>query len=293
MKNQSPKQSKFTLILVAVVIRWAMMFILIFALITLVDFVSSLLAPQSSSGSVAFRIIFAAVGSVIANLFAQIFIAPRMNRQYREFRKILVNIANDGYSDETIAKMEELFSVCSAEPKKNAPYINQYAMFLAEAYLSLHIYDKAEEMLKAVELDFMEAQASDPNSLPAQHNIVMIYVLWVQLYAALGDKEMVENQLREGEKYFSKYRSKNEVTDYFIDTAYFESLIIHLQYENALKLLDKYSEIEQLKFGISLDKARCLKKMGRVEEADALFDKAYELASNDWRRHTVLLERNK
>ena len=85
----------------------------------------------------------------------------------------------------------------------------------------------------------------------------------------------------------------NEITDYFIDTAYFESLMIHGQYDNAIKLLDKYASDEQLIFGVCLDKARCLMKMDRKDEAEALFDKAHDLATNDWRRKTVELERIK
>ena len=269
--------------------RWAMMFIIIFSLITLIDLISS----GSGGGSLSFQVIFAAVGSVIVNIIAYFFIIPKLNNQYGVFRKILMKIAESGYSDDIIAQMEKQLRVCQAEPKKYTQYINQYAMFLAEAYLSLQDYSKAEEKLNIADIDYMEEQAKNPNSLPAQHNIVMLCVLWIQLYSALGEKGKVEDQLRFSEKYFSKYRGMNEITDYFMDTAYFESLMIHGQYDNALKLLDKYAADEQLTFGVCLDKARCLLKMNKKDEAAVLFDKAYSLATNDWRRKTVELERNK
>lgn len=290
MKKRSAKHSKLLLSFAALFMRWAMMFIVIFSLITLIDLISS---GNGRGGSVVFRIVFAAVGSVIVNFIAYFFIIPKLNKQYGVFRKILMRIAESGYSGDIIAQMEEQLRVCQSEPQKYTPYINQYAMFLAEAYLSLQEYNKAEEKLKIADMDFMEQQAKNPNSLPAQHNIVMLCVLWVQFYSALGEKSKVEDQLRFSEKYFSKYRGMNEITDYFIDTAYFESLMIHGQYDNAIKLLDKYASDEQLIFGVCLDKARCLMKMDRKDEAEALFDKAHDLATNDWRRKTVELERIK
>jgi len=269
-----------------------MMFIIIFSLLTLVDLFSSGFGRQQNTNSVAFRVAFAAVASVLANLVSRLIIMPRLNRQYNVFRRILQKIAEYGYSDDVIAKMEEELTFCRAEPRKYTAYSNQYAMFLAEAYLSLRQFDKAEEKLEIADIDFMQIQAKNPESLPAQHNIIMLCVLWVQLYAARNDKKKVEDQLRNSERYFSKYRGMNEITDYFMDTAYFESLMIHQQYDNALKLLDKYSKDEQLSFGVFLDKARCLKKMGRHDEAASFFDRAYEQATNDWRRKTVDIERN-
>ncbi|SHM33723.1 hypothetical protein [Ruminococcus flavefaciens] len=287
MKEPTPKTNKLILIFTALFMRWAMMFIIIFSLTSLIDIISG-----QKANTIGFRVLFAAVGSVIANLVARLFILPRLNKQYSVFRRILQKIAEHGYSDEVIAKMEEQLTFCRAEPRKYTAYTNQYAMFLAEAYLSLKQFDKSEEKLEIADIDFMQIQAKNPESLPAQHNIVMLCVLWVQLYAGRNDKKMVEDQLRNGERYFSKYRGMNEITDYFIDTAYFESLMIHDQYNNALKLLDKYANDEQLSFGVFLDKARCLKRMGKAEEADAFFNKAYDAASNDWRRKTVDIERS-
>ena len=286
MKGPSPKTNKYILIFTSLFMRWAIMFIIIFSLTSLIDIISG-----QKANTLAFRLIFAAVGSVIANLIARLLILPRLNKQYSVFRKILQKIAENGYSDDVISKMEEQLTFCRAEPRKYTAYTNQYAMFLAEAYLSLRQFDKAEEKLEIADIDFMQLQAKNPESLPAQHNIVMLCVLWVQLYAGRNDKKMVEDQLRNSERYFAKYRGMNEITDYFMDTAYFESLMIHGQYDNALKLLDKYAKDEQLSFGVFLDKARCLKKMGRLEDADNFFNKAYEKASNDWRRKTVELER--
>lgn len=293
MKEPYSKRNKFIMIFTAVFMRWAMMFIIIFSLISLIDLFSSGLSGRQNANSVTFRVIFAAVGSVIANLVARLFILPRLNRQYMVFRKILQKIAECGYSDEVISKMEEQLTFCRAEPRKYTAYTNQYAMFLAEAYLSLRQFEKAEAKLEIADIDFMQVQAKNPESLPAQHNIVMLCVLWVQLYAGRNDKKKVEDQLRNSERYFAKYRGMNEITDYFMDTAYFESLMIHEQYDNALKLLNKYAKDEQLSFGVFLDKARCLKKMGKLDEAAAFFDRAYEQATNDWRRKTVDIERNK
>ncbi len=286
MKEPSPKTNKYILIFTSLFMRWAIMFIIIFSLTSLIDIISG-----QRSNTIAFRVVFAAVGSVIANLIARLIILPRLNKQYSVFRKILQKIADCGYSDDVISKMEEQLTFCRAEPRKYTAYTNQYAMFLAEAYMSLRQFDKAEEKLEIADIDFMQLQAKNPESLPAQHNIVMLCVLWVQLYAGRNDKKMLEDQLRNSERYFAKYRGMNEITDYFMDTAYFESLMIHEQYENALKLLDKYTKDEQLSFGVFLDKARCLKKMGRHEDANSYFDKAYETATNDWRRKTVELER--
>ena len=198
MKEPSSKTNKYILIFTALFMRWAMMFIIIFSLISLIDIIS-----VQRSNTIAFRLLFAAAGSVIANLIAHFLILPQLNKQYSVFRKILQKIADCGYSDDVISKMEEQLTFCRAEPRKYTAYTNQYAMFLAEAYISLRQFDKAEEKLEIADIDFMQLQAKNPESLPAQHNIVMLCVLWVQLYAGRNDKKMLEDQLRNSERYFA------------------------------------------------------------------------------------------
>ena len=87
MKKRSAKHSKLLLSFAALFMRWAMMFIVIFSLITLIDLISS---GNGRGGSVVFRIVFAAVGSVIVNFIAYFFIIPKLNKQYGVFRKILI-----------------------------------------------------------------------------------------------------------------------------------------------------------------------------------------------------------
>jgi len=270
---------------------WSFVFVVIFFLITIIDLLYPMISGQKMGGTVMYRIIFAAFSSAVANVVGHMFIAPRLNRQYGAFRRILLNIAENGYSEKTIANMEEQLRLCLKDKQKNITYINQYAMFLGEAYLSLHQYDKAAEKLGIADYELMKTQARDPNNSSAKHNIVMLHVLWVQLYSACGSVKMTEQWITKGESYFSNYRGINEMSDYFVDTAYFESLMIHGQYDNALKLLKKYENDEQLRFGITFDKARCLRKMGEKQQAELLFDEAYNMATNDWRRKTVEIER--
>lgn len=270
---------------------WSFVFVVIFFLITIIDLLYPMISGQKMGGTVMYRIIFAAFSSAAANVVGHMFIAPRLNRQYGAFRRILLNIAENGYSEKTIANMEEQLRLCLKDKQKNITYINQYAMFLGEAYLSLHQYDKAAEKLGIADYELMKTQARDPKNSSAKHNIVMLHVLWVQLYSACGSVKMTEQWITKGESYFSNYRGINEMSDYFVDTAYFESLMIHGQYDNALKLLKKYENDEQLRFGITFDKARCLRKMGEKQQAELLFDEAYNMATNDWRRKTVEIER--
>ena len=291
MKNYSVKKRSLLLALTSSFVWWSFVFVVIFFLITLVDLVYPLISGQKIGGTVLYRIIFSATASAIANFFVHFLIAPRLNKQYSSFRKTLLNIAEYGYSEKIIASMEEQLKVCMNDKTKNITYINQYAMFLGEAYLSLHQYDKAAEKLGLADYELMKQQACDSDDAAAKHNIVMLHVLWVQLYSACGSVKMTEQWITKGEGYFSNYRGINEMSDYFVDTAYFESLMIHGQYDNALKLLEKYENEEQLKFGITFDKARCLKKMGDKKQADILFDKAYKMATNDWRRKTVEIEK--
>lgn len=271
--------------------RWALVFVIIFALITGVDAVTAL-AGSKTSGSVAFRLVFAAVASVIVNILTALFIAPRMNRQYKTFRSLVMRIADEGYAEPLINEMEEQLRVCLSDRENNKLYISQYAMFLGEAYLSLHRFDDAEEKLDLADMDYMEKAAENRADINAQQNMIMYHVLLIQLSSARKDTERTEYWLKHGEKYFSRMRGKNEWVDYFIDTAYFESLMVHGQYENAMKLLKKYDDVKSIAFGIALDKARCLKRMGDMNESERYFNTAYELAANDWRRKTVELERD-
>lgn len=291
MKNLSAKKRALLLAFLSVFMWWAFVFMIIFFIITLIDLTYPLITGQKIGGTVSFRIFFAALSSVIVNLFGHMVLAPRLNRQYGTFRKIIINIAEDGYSEKIIANMEEQLRLCLNDKPKNTTYINQYAMFLGEAYLSLHQYDKAAEKLGLADYEAMKLQARDPNNTAAKHNIVMLHVLWVQLYSACGSVKMTEQWIKKGETYFSSYRDINEMSEFLVDTAYFESLMIHGQYANALKLLEKYENDEQMKFGITFDKARCLRKMGEKKQADQLFDEAYHMATNDWHRKTVEIEK--
>ncbi len=271
--------------------RWALVFVVIFGLITGVDAVTAL-AGSKTSGSVPFRLVFAAIASVIVNIIIALFIAPRLNGKYRTFRSLVLRIADEGYSEPLIKEMEEQLSVCLEDKENNKLFISQYAMFLGEAYLSLHRYDDAEEKLKLTDMEYMKKAAENPADINAQQNMIMYHVLLIQLSSARKDIENTEYWLRHGEKYFSRMRGKNEWVDYFIDTAYFESLMVHGQYENAMKLLKKYDDVKSIAFGIALDKARCMKRMGDMNESERYFNTAYELAANDWRRKTVELERD-
>ena len=117
-------------------------------------------------------------------------------------------------------------------------------------------------------------------------------MLRVQLAAVSGDIKLTEERVASGEKVFALYRDKSEMMNYLIDTAYFESLLVHEQYETADKLLEKYKDNEELRFGYLLDKGRCYMRMGRTEQAENYFNEAYSMATNDWRRRTIDLERN-
>ena len=291
MKKLSFKNRALLYAFISAFIWWSSVFVIIFFLITLMDFIYPMLSGEKLGGTVLYRVVFAAFSSAVVNIVGHLFIAPRLNKQYGMFRRILLNIAEHGYSEKIIANMEEQLRICLKDRPKNITYINQYAMFLGEAYLSLHQYDKAAEKLGLADYELMKKQALDPNNHSAKHNIVMLHVLWVQLYSACGSVKMTEQWITKGESYFSNYRGINEMSDYFVDTAYFESLMIHGQYANAMKLLEKYENDEQLKFGITFDKARCLRKMGEKQKADRLFDEAYNMATNDWRRKTVEIEK--
>lgn len=292
MKRAYNNRKPIVEIIVGLIARWAFLCGIIFVIICLIDIISSAMGNKASGTPLAFRLIFAAIGSFIANLILHFFISPRLNNTFSRYRRLLMQIADEGYSDETISAMEEQLEICQKDREKNLPLITHYALFLSEAYLSLHRYREAEEKLKLVDMEYMANQAKITNDKGAHQNIITLHVLWIQLYSAMNDIEMTEHWVRCGENFFSQFRGNNRITDYFIDTAYFESLLVHRQYENALKLLEKYSGDEQPAFGVELDKGRCYKRIGLLSEAAAAFDAAYGLAVNDWRKTMVDFERN-
>ena len=290
--NDHTNKNRASAAIIYLLKRWSLVFLLIFTLITGVDAASALLGSGSTGGSVLFRLVFAAVASVIVNIVISLFIAPRMNKKYRIFRGLVMRIAEDGYSETLIDEMEKELTSCLADKEHNRLYISQYAMFLGEAYISLHRYDEAEEKLNMADMEYMERAAENKADLNAQQNMIMLHVLLIQLCSARKDVGQTEKWLSSGEKYFSRMRGKNDWVNYFIDTAYFESLLVHGQYENAMKLLEKYDNVKPISFGITLDKARCSKLMGNTDKAAEFFDAAYKLAANNWRRKTVELERD-
>ncbi|EWM53551.1 hypothetical protein [Ruminococcus flavefaciens] len=288
MKNTS--NNKLKGIAISFFLRWATLFIIIFLLLTLIDAFTAL-SDRNSGGSLTFRLIFAAAASVVVNVILYFLVAPRMNKNFRAYRTIIMSIASEGYSQRNISDMEKQLEICMQDREKNEMLVDQYSMFLGEAYISLHRYAEAEKHLDTADYDKMAKAVQATSNIKPLQNIIMLHVLWIQLFSARRDKEATEHWVRKGEKYFGRMRGKDEVTDYFIDTAYFESLLVHDQYSSALELLKKYESNEALEFGVSLDKARCLKLMGSAEKANKYFNKAYELAANDWRRLTVELER--
>lgn len=165
-------------------------------------------------------------------------------------------------------------------------------MFLTEACLSLQNTDKAREFFKQIDYNIIKAEFQQIKSIAVQRNMILYHVLSVQLAAAMSDVALTERCISEGEKYFSLYRNKSELMNYVIDTAYFESLMLHERYNNALNLINKYSTSDDLRFGVAFDKARCLLKMGDKQGAESLFDEAYSLAANDWRRRIIDIYRS-
>lgn len=270
---------------------WFTCFVFIFIALSALDLIVSLINGEAKGSKNAFRLIFSAVSAVPACIAVQFLILPKLSKPYGTFRRILLEIAKNGYSDPLIKQMEEQLDVCRSDESRTS-YANQYAMFLAEAYISLHSYDKAENALDRIDYEFMKNEARSINSPDVQRNIIMYHVLNVQLSAARMDKDSTEKNISLGEKVFARYRGRSEIIDYLIDIAYFESLLLHKQYDNAIRLIEKYGDSSELEFGVAFDKARCLLRKGCSSEAQELFDKAYSMATNDWRRKTVELERN-
>lgn len=291
MKRVFSCKKNFLSILKAFAAWWFTCFIFIFLALSAVDLVTSLLSGDTRRPKNTFRLLFSALSAVPVCLIVQFLLLPRLSKHYGTFRRILLEIAKNGYSEFLIEQMEDQLKICRSDDSKTS-YANQYAMFLAEAYISLHCYEKAENALEQTDYKFMQNEVKNVNSSEVQRNIIMYHLLSVQLSSARMDKDMTEKNISRGEKVFSKFRGNSEITDYLIDIAYFESLLLHGQYDNAIKLIDKYSDSPELEFGVTFDKARCLLRKGCGSEAQELFDKAYSLATNDWRRKTVELERN-
>ncbi|MBR0511015.1 MAG: hypothetical protein IJJ81_00385 [Ruminococcus sp.] len=292
MKNDFQKPKDNLIIIRAIAAWWLLSFSIIFSAATVIDLLSSAWSGVSFGKMIMFRVVFSAVSAVPLAFIVYFLVIPRVNRQFRIFRRIVSKISDEGYSDTVIKEMEAQLQFCMTMPASYATYRNQYAMFLTEAYMSLHDYDMAEEKLGCVDYEFMKSELRGTNTISLQRNILLIHVLRVQLAAERGDIRLTEERVASGEKVFSLYRNKSEMMNYLIDTAYFESLLVHEQFENAIRLLDKYKDNEEIRFGYYLDKGRCLMRMGRRDQADEFFDKAYDMAANDWRRQTVDLERN-
>lgn len=292
MKNDFQKPKDNLMILRALAAWWILGFSIIFSATTVIDLLSSAWKDISIGRAMMFRAVFSALSAVPLTFIVYFLVIPRVNKQFRIFRKIVSRISDEGYSDTVIKDMEAQLQFCMTMPTSYATYRNQYAMFLTEAYMSLHEYELAEEKLGCVDYEFMKSELRGTNTISLQRNILLIHVLRVQLAAVSGDIKLTEERVASGEKVFALYRDKSEMMNYLIDTAYFESLLVHEQYENADKLLEKYKDNEELRFGYLLDKGRCYMRMGRTEQAENYFNEAYSMATNDWRRRTIDLERN-
>lgn len=292
MKNDFKKPKDYLILLRALSAWWLLCFSIILLVTSMIDMVSPLFHGGSHMNLWLFRTVFAALAAIPASLAVYFVIIPRVDKQFRIMRRIVARIAEEGYSEPVIKDMEEQLEYCMTTRSGSSSYRNQYAMFLTEAYISLHDYKKAEGCLNCVDYEFMKNELRRVNTIAVQRNILLIHVLRVQLAANSGDIKRTEECISKGERVFALFRDKSEIINYLIDTAYFESLMVHKQYENAMQLLDKYKDNEELSFGYILDNGRCLLRMGRTEEAQRFFDKAYSMATNDWRRRTVELERS-
>ncbi len=276
MKNDYGNYKDIRIALKANLAWWSVFFFLLFFIFL-----------SAGKPSFPLSLLLAAVIAVPLDLLLMYVIFPRVNKQNAIYKEILLKINSEGYSQAVLDEMEQQLQWCKQNNAVYTVYRNNYAMYLADGYQSIHETNKAKAFLDEVDTEALFQNAETPST---QRSVALYYVLKTILLAESGDRMATEAALQEMEALFSFRKPDSLTLNHLLDTARFEFHYLNGDYAACAACMEQYREYEDMKMNVHVYLARCYWKMGRTAEANALIAELQPLLRNDWMRKTLELD---
>ncbi len=237
------------------------------------------------------RLIISAIAAVpIA--FIYWFVMTKTNKQNKVYEKIMEQFKTESFSDNVLAQMEEQLQFCINSGGRYDVYLNNYAMFLTDAYTELREFDRAKYFINCVRYATLTKELKELNTITAHQHIVYYHALRVQLAIHTNERQYVERLIQDGKPFFDKYYGKSDFITLIIDFMWFDYYLMNGRFSDCEAILKKHEENENIACTLVGRKAMLLRKQGRSEEAEKAFDEAYSLAKNDYLRREIAIERS-
>lgn len=225
------------------------------------------------------KIVLAGILAILLDLINYYIIMPRVLKQDKIYRAILLEVHKEGYSQNVIDKMEEQLRLIKGDDRYDH-YCNMYALYLADAYCDLREFDRAWSCLNSV---------LPTTFVKLKDEIVLSSALPIIISAKEKNMSKAEYYMNEAQKVFRKYIGKDLRIDYTIDLAYFEFNMLKENYKVCEEFFEKYKDYDELKFMVCLNLVLFYQKQGRKEEAEQAFTEANQLVKNDYMKRVLYM----
>lgn len=226
------------------------------------------------------------LGVVIEIIVLGVILPLLINKDRKHLKETLVRISNEGYTPQVMFLLDEGYGMTSNDSTR-AGYSNSYALYLSDAYITQHNYDKAlyynslvntEELFRYDLAGFLLDQ-------------LFYHGQRIQLAAYTGNIPACEQFMREAQNFFAASRGKNPMYDYIMDGSVFEYYFAIGDLARCEAMIRPYEQYSELKYGVYVSLGRLYAKKGDVYAANGFFDKAQLAARNDYLKQMAENER--
>ena len=226
------------------------------------------------------------LGVVIEIIVLGVILPLLINKDRKHLKETLVRISNEGYTPQVMFLLDEGYGMTSNDSTR-AGYANSYALYLSDAYITQHNYDKAlyynslvntEELFRYDLAGFLLDQ-------------LFYHGQRIQLAALTGNIPACEQFMREAQNFFAASRGKNPMYDYIMDGSVFEYYFAIGDLARCEAMIRPYEQYSELKYGVYVSLGRLYAKKGDVYAANGFFDKAQLAARNDYLKQMAENER--
>ncbi len=225
------------------------------------------------------KIVLAGILAILLDLINYYIILPRVFKQDKIYRAIILEVHKEGYSQNVIDKMEEQLRLIKGDERYDY-YCNMYALYLADAYGDLREFDRAWFYINSINLTTF-GKLKDV--------IILKSALPIIISAKEKNMNKAEYYMNIAQKVFRKYKGKDLRLDYTIDLAYLEFNMLKENYKECEEFFEKYKDYDELKFVVYLNLVLFYQKQGHKEEAEQAFKEANQLVRNDYMKRLLYM----
>ena len=267
---------------------WALWYTICFAagVVLSVLFVTKQTEPDPTDRTV-HRLIFAAFAGIFIEVVLFSLVFPIiLGKERKAYKETLLRIRDEGYTPALVQFMTENYLRVSADSKK-VGYANGYALYLTDAAIISHDYDRALYYSDLVNT----AELFRYNTIGMIMEQVIYYGHRIQIAAFTHNIPACEQVMREAQGLFNSTKGRNPAIDYMIDGSVFEYYFAIGDLARCEALIKPYEQYEELKYAAYQCMGRVFAKKGDAYAANEFFDKAILAASNGFLKQVAENER--